>query len=597
MPKIASSTIEEVNAHIDMVALVGEYTRLEKKGGDYWGCCPFHHEKTPSFHVLPDKKMCHCFGCGKGGTAISFYMEMEKVSFVDAILALAKKAGVQVVYENGISSVNDSYNSKKNEYIELYDRVSGSFHYFLTETDAGKKALDYLLKRGLTTEIIKKFNLGYSPKDRYWLKNFLIKKNYSVEFLNESGLFSKKYPDIAFFSNRVMFPIYNRNSHVVAFGARLLEGEGPKYLNSGDLIQYKKGETLFAFNLAKSSIRTQKTVIFCEGYMDVIAYHQAGIDIAVAPLGTALTEDQIALIRPFVETVLLSFDSDGAGQKATYKAILLCKKQGLGVKIIQLGKEKDPADILLNNGAEVLTKVVNSAILDVDYLLNTLKQEYNINTPEGKTKAALAFFPYVDSLQSDIQKQSCLDRLCQDFNIKPEAVQIDFHNREKALQRSTLSTKLDTAQKRTSVELDAEVRAMLAVISNIDYFKLMRNELVVEDFESELAKDLFIILEEGFRDDSLTYDYILEKCSDEAVRNVIVNTVTSGEYTINKEQSVLDSIKLIRRNSLKRKRDCLVNKINHFNAITLDDNQKLTELLNEKMNIDFELANKKDAKE
>ena len=315
---ISQQTIESVQNVSDIVAVVGEYTKLERRSGnDWWGCCPFHNEKTASFHVDGDKKFYYCFGCHAGGDIIKFMMEMEKISYTDAVRSLAKRAVIEVVYADGQLPEHSRNDDLKDSYIDLYERTATLFHYLLTQTDGGKPALAYITGRGLTLDIINKFKLGYAPTNRRWLKTFLLKKNFSEDFLNNSGLFSKKYPDISFFSDRLMFPIFNRRGQCVALGGRILNGEGPKYLNSGDLIQYKKGETLYAFNFAKNAIREEKKVIFCEGYMDCIAYHQCGITYAVAPLGTALTEDQLKIVHGFADTVLLSFDSDGAGQNAT----------------------------------------------------------------------------------------------------------------------------------------------------------------------------------------------------------------------------------------------------------------------------------------
>ncbi len=593
MAKISSSTIDEVNARIDIISLIGEYTRLERRGTDWWGCCPFHNEKTPSFHVVPDKKMYHCFGCGQGGSAINFVMEIEKIGFVDAVVQLAKKSGVEVVYDGNAVVQENPLEKKKDEIFDLYSRTSGTFHYFLTESDMGKFALDYLCSRGVTKEIIEKFQLGYSPAERTWLKKFLRKKNYSNEFLNESGLFSKKYPDIAFFSDRLMFPIFNRKNQVVAFGGRILRGEGPKYLNSGEMLQYKKGETLYAFNFAKESIRKEKAVIFCEGYMDVIAYHQAGITNAVAPLGTALTEGQVSIISSFVDTVYLSMDSDEAGQNATYKAILLCRKMDLAVKIIKLEGGKDPSEILNKFGAQALTNAINVAIIDSDFLLSVLAAKYNIGTPDGKTQASLAFFPYIDALTSDIQKETCLEKLCQTYNLKPEAVKADFINRDKARTRlQPSSTNNNIAKNTETIVLTAETKAVLAVVANVDYFSMMRNSLSVEDFEDALAKDMFIALEECYREGTMSYDAFLSKCTDERVKMIVTKTVTSGEYSINSQQTIEDCIWLIKKNSLERRRDRLLNQIRQCQGNTLEEQQKLDLLLNEKMGIDLELRNR-----
>lgn len=599
MAKISSSTIDEVNDRTDLVSLIGEYTRLERRGTDWWGCCPFHNEKTPSFHVVPSRKMYHCFGCGQGGSAINFVMEVEKLGFMDAVVQLAKRSGVEVIYEGNNIVEENPLEKKKDEIFDLYSRTSGTYHYFLTETDMGKFAYDYLISRGVTPEIIKKFQLGYSPADRTWLKKFLLSKNYSNEFLNESGLFSKKYPDISFFSDRLMFPIFNRKNQVVAFGGRLLHGDGPKYLNSGEMLQYKKGETLYAFNFAKESIRKEKAVIFCEGYMDVIAYHQAGITNAVAPLGTALTEDQVRIISSFVDTVYLSFDSDEAGQNATFKAILLCRKMDLPVKIIKLEGGKDPSEILNKFGSQSLTNAINDAIIDTDFLLSVLATRYNIGTPDGRTQASLAFFSYVDSLSSDIQKDTCLEKLCQAYNLKPEAVKADFNNRDKA--RNKLRTPSINSNEKAKlpekIVLNAETRAMLAVIANVDYFSMMRSSLSVDDFEDVLARDMFIALEECYREGSMSYDNFLSKCTDERVQLIVSQSVTSGEFAINSEKTVEDCIWLIRKNSLERKRDRLLNQIRQCQGNTLEEQQKLNLLLNEKMSIDLELRKscKKDA--
>ncbi|AEE16787.1 DNA primase [Treponema brennaborense] len=590
---ISQDTIRDVVDRTDLVSLVGEYTRLENRGTDWWGCCPFHSEKTPSFHVVPDRKMYYCFGCHEGGNAIDFCMSMEKLSFTEAVVSLAKRAGVEVVYSGGGKMQVPEYDTTKDQYIDLYTRVAGSYHYFLTATEAGKFALDYVTERGLTAETIAKFKLGYSPADRHWLGQFLRGKNYSAEFLEKSGLFSKKYQGVSFFSDRLMFPIFDRKGQVVAFGGRLLHGDGPKYINSGDLIQYKKGETLYAFNFARQAIRESKSVIFCEGYMDVIAYHQCGITNAVAPLGTALTGEQVKLVRSFADTVYLSFDSDGAGKAATWKAILLCREADLTVKIIQLQGAKDPAEIMIKYGRDTLTNYVKNAIIDSDYLLSILAKEHQIDTPEGKTKAALAFFPYIDALKSDMQKESCLALLWQTFNLNPEAVKRDFTNRADARKRIS-AHESDTGEHsgNVSIKLNAELRAVLVVISNFDSFALMRTTLTADDFEDPLARSLFITLEECYREDSVSYSSILAKCGGEQVKNMVAKVVTSGEYAENPHQLIEDSIKLIKRNSLERKRTRLMNRIRQFKVATLEDQKELDALLSEKMTLDYELNNK-----
>lgn len=585
---ISQETIDAVLRSSDIVSVVGEYTRLEQRGDAFWGCCPFHNEKTASFHVESEKQFYYCFGCHAGGNVVKFIMEMEKISYVDAITFLAKKAGIEIIYEDGVPE-DVKKDSSRDLIIDLYNRTAGMYHYLLTETDGGKDALEYITSRGITLETIKKFKLGYSPSDRRWLKNFLVKKNYSQEFLSKSGLFSSKYPDISFFSDRLMFPIFERRGDVVAFGGRILHGEGPKYLNSGEMIQYKKRETLYAFNFAKKSIREKQQVIFCEGYMDVIAYHQSGIDYAVAPLGTSLTEEQIHIIGGFAKTVLLSFDSDGAGQAATMKAILMCRKNELEVKIIKLKGGKDPAEILLKFGVQTLINDVNSAILDSDFLLSKLAQQYPSGSPEDKVKAALAFFPYVDALRTDIQKETCLEQLARTFNLKLEAVKSDFNHREEA--RARVENKIRQPEKKgiRDIKLNAELRAVLAVTTHLNYLKNMHDELTSDDFEDPVAKEIFTVLEECYSQNDVSFNSILNRCKRDEIQRMILRVNESNEFSENTLQAVQDSISKIKRNRLERQRENLMNKIRQFNPITSDDQKQLQAFITEKMNLDKKL--------
>ena len=587
---ISNETIDAILNSPDIISIIGEYTRLEQRSpNDWWGCCPFHGEKTPSFHVDVNQKFYYCFGCHKGGNIISFVMEMEKLPYSEALISIAKKMSIPIKYKNGENNNSDFHkkNDEAEKYIDLYERTASMFHYFLLETEQGKSAYKYIKERGLSDETIEKFKLGYAPKDLHWLKKFLLSKNFTEDFLKTSGLFSSKYPDISFFSNRLMFPIFDRYGKVVAMGGRKLDEnpKTPKYLNSGEMLQYKKGETLYAFNFAKKAIKENKKVIFCEGYMDCIAYHQCGIEYAVAPLGTALTEEQIKIIQPFCDEVLLSFDSDGAGQKATERAIYMLRRNNITVKIIKLSGGKDPAEIMLNLGKKILTTEVSCAILDIDFLLSKLGAEYSVNTPEGKTKAALAFFPYVDSLQSDIQKESSLEQLCQTFNLKPEAVKRDFENREKAAERITFRQP-DVNKPQISIKLNAELRGLLAIIANLDKYKTIRSELSDVVFEDSSARKLYEILECCFQEESLSLVSILNHCDDSRLSNIITKVISLGEFKDNSENAILDSIKLLKRKCFERKRDDLQNQIKTFKVVTQDDQIQFNKLIQEKIELD-----------
>lgn len=586
---ISKDTIEKVRESVDIVSLIGDYTTLARRGSQYWGCCPFHNEKTPSFTVDPVKKFYHCFGCGVGGDAIKFVMEMESLSYPDAISELAKKNSIEVTYESGSGNVKIERDGDLDTVREVYDRIALTFHFFLTQNQMGREALEYIKGRGLSEETISKFKLGYAPSDRTWLKKFLLGKNYSAEFLSKTGLFSKNYPDIALFSGRLIFPIFDRKGEAVAFGGRILgDADGPKYLNSPELSHYKKRETLYAFNFAKKSIQQKKTVILCEGYMDVIAYHQCGIDNAVAPLGTSLTEQQLKILQGFADTVLLSFDSDGAGQNATKRAILMCREFNFTTKIIRLSGAKDPAEIMIKFGPETLTKSVENAILDSDFLLSKLKESYPSDSPDDKTKAALAFFSYVDSLRSDIQKESSLEQLAQSFNLAPEAVKRDFNNRSGA--RGRLNAKTEHGQNGTKqVKPNAELRAVLAVISNPDEYQKMRRELTSDDFEDPMARELFLNLEECYRKGEVSLSAMLVQSQDEEIQRQITGASASDEFHGDMAKYIDDSIALIKRKALKRKSEKLSERINGLQPVTSDDETLLHELLMEKMQIDKHL--------
>ena len=590
---ISQETIDAIHNTSDMLSIIGEYTALKARGSnDYWGCCPFHGEKTPSFHIDTEKKFYHCFSCHASGDVIKFVMEMEKLSYVQAIELLAKRSGIPIKYKDGGAPADYVRDDTAEKMIELYERIASMFHYFLMETPQGKKALDYIKNRGLTDETIKKFKLGYSPADRKWLKKFLLSKNFSQDFLNKSGLFSQKYPDFSFFSDRLMFPIFNRKGQVVAFGGRVIppaDESQRKYLNSGDLPQFKKRETLFGFSFAKNSIREKKSIIFCEGNMDVIAYHQCGLDYAVATLGTALTPEHIKMISGFVSggTVYLSFDSDGAGQEATWKAIKLCREHNLTVKVILLKGGKDPAEIMLKFGKENLTSQVNNAILDSDYLLNKVGKKYPVDTPEGKTKAALEFFAYIDALQSDIQKESCLDQLSQAFNLNPEAVKRDFKNRNQAQERITI--RQNNNQNKPQINLDAELRGLIAVTADLDQFKTLRSSLKESDFKNPDAQRLFRIYEDCYQKGALSIPNIIESCSGTGLEQYITDAISYNVYQ--KENCgiyIQDTIKFIKKNKIDEQREALVKRIRDFVIVTDDDKIQMNNLLTQKMELDKE---------
>lgn len=594
---ISQDSIESVKRAADIVSVVGEYVKLDKRGSDFWGCCPFHGEKTASFHVIPEKNAYYCFGChAGGGSSIKFIQEIEKISFPEAVELLAKKFGIVIQYEEN-GNIEYKVDHSKDDLKSLYNRLSSMFNYMLTQTPPGKKALSYIKSRGITDDIIEKFKFGYSPADRYWLKKFLRSKNFSEELLEKSGLFSKNYKDLSLFSDRFMIPIFDERGDCVALSGRVIppaDESQRKYINSPETLIYSKKNTLFALNLAKRSMSEKGFAIICEGPMDCIAYHQAGITNAVASCGTSFTQEHIQKLKRYAyskesgsSAVYLSFDSDGAGQAATLKAILACRKAGLVVKVIRLTGGKDPSEILLKFGADTLINDVNNAIIDSDYLFLALANEYKVDTPDGKTQFAMAFFQYVDSLQTDIQKESSLEQLCQKLNLSYQAVLRDYNNREEARKRLEKRTETHENARFPDIPKGMELKALIAVIADTNQFELMRRELNEDVFESLEAKKLFVILEDLYQQKNLSFSSICEHCDNPKLVQIITEAVMSGEYSKNTEQIVKDSIEIIKRKDLKRQKEYILERLKKLNNPTTPEQMaELNSLIKEKMNID-----------
>lgn len=594
--RIAEQSVESVLRASDIVSVVQGYgVRLRGSGSSYMGCCPFHSEKTPSFSVSPDKNLYYCFGCRAGGNVISFVREMEKCSFTEAVEILAKKAGIALRYEEG-APVEDEGARLRKEYTELYTRMAGTFHFLLTRTEQGAFALAYLRSRGISDATAEKFNLGYSPADRAWLRSFLEEKSFSAAFLDGSGLFTRRNPRAALFADRLMFPICDRNGSTVAFGGRWLDRgiplrEGaqkpPKYMNSGDLVQFQKGETLFAFHLAKSAIRRERRVVFCEGYMDCIAYHQCGVEYAVAPLGTALTEAQLRLVSAGLDEAFLSFDSDGAGQAATRKAVLLCRSKGIPARVIRLRGGKDPAEIMQKFGAAFLVEAVEGAVPDFDWLASSLFEANGGGSPESLSRVEAGLFEYADALGSEVERESVLSRIAGRLGIREEAVRTDFANRGRLEERIASYSVLRGIRDAQSagISLDAEIRAVFSVVANLSLFPIMGAELTEADFENPLARLLFGVLSECAREGSLSLGVLQGKVGNDELWRMLTESVVRGEFAENAEQSVRDSVKTLRLRSLSRRRDLLQRMIQDVQSRP-HDGEELMVLIEEKMGID-----------
>ena len=403
MPYYSDDLIEEVRSRNDIVDVISQYVHLQKKGSSYFGLCPFHNEKTPSFSVTPSKQMYYCFGCGAGGNVFTFLMEYENFTFGEAMEALAQRAGVQLP-ERQMSGEARREADRRGRLLEI-NREAARYFYMLLRSEKGKAAYRYFSGRGLSPETMQKFGLGYSDKYRDDLYRYLRSKGYEDGILKDSGLVTidERRGGYDKFWNRAMFPIMDANSKVIAFGGRVM-GEGePKYLNSPETPVFNKSRTLYGLHLARMTRRPQ--MILCEGYMDVIALHQAGFDNAVASLGTALTEGHAGILRRYTKEVYLSYDSDGAGQKAALRAIPILRDAGITCKVINMSPHKDPDEFIKALGPEAYEERIARAENSFMYTLRMREKDFDLRDPEGKTafyrEAARMILEFPDELERD----------------------------------------------------------------------------------------------------------------------------------------------------------------------------------------------------
>ena len=369
----ASEVIDEVVSRSDIVDIISGYIKLKKNGSSYVGLCPFHNEKSPSFSVSPGKQLYHCFGCGVGGNVITFVMEYENYTFLEAVKYLADKAGMQLP-ETSYSEEEKKNRDLKAKLLEI-NKIAATYYYHQLKAENGKIGLSYLQKRGLSDTTINRFGLGYAGQTGNALYQYLKSKGYDDALLKETGLFTYERGIHDKFWNRVMFPIMDINNKVIGFGGRVMGDAKPKYLNSPETKLFDKSRNLYGLNAAR--ISRKSNMIICEGYMDVISLHQAGFTQAVASLGTALTPGQAALMKRYTDNVLITYDSDAAGVKAALRAIPILKEAGLTTKVINMQPYKDPDEFIKALGSEAFQERIDKAENSFMYEIGVLEKEYD----------------------------------------------------------------------------------------------------------------------------------------------------------------------------------------------------------------------------
>ena len=382
MPYYSDELVEEIRSGNDIVDVISGYVRLTKKGSTYFGICPFHNEKTPSFSVSPNKQMYYCFGCGAGGNVITFLMEYENYTFPEALEVLANRIGIELPKQE-MTAEQRKASDKRARLLEV-NKEAAKYFYTLLRSERGTRAHEYFRNRGLSEETIKKFGLVYSDKYSDDLYRYLRSKGYEDELLKDSGLISidEKRGGHDKFWNRAMFPIMDVRGKVIGFGGRVMGDGEPKYLNSPETMIFDKSRNLYGLNLARTTKKNQ--ILLCEGYMDVIALHQAGFDNAVAALGTAFTVGHANLLRRYTKEVYLTFDSDGAGIRAAKRAIPILKEAGITAKVINMQPYKDPDEFIKALGAEAYEERIKNAESSFMFEIRIMEEDYDLKDPEGK---------------------------------------------------------------------------------------------------------------------------------------------------------------------------------------------------------------------
>jgi len=593
MKRIPERIIQEILSRSDIVRVVGDYVRLEKRGTRWIGLCPFHNEKTPSFGVNEDRGFFYCFGCRKGGDVITFVKEFEKCGYVEALETLAEKAGVAIEYEGEEDAAAAEASKKRDALYELYERLTGTFHHLLVSDERGKAALAYAHSRRLGKDAITAFRLGYVPADRTWLARFLKSRSYSDDFLVESGLFSRKYPEYCIFTDRLLFPISDAKGRIIAFGGRLLSGDGPKYINSPETAIFHKQETLFGLSRSIPSMRTSGEAILCEGYMDVMALHAAGAVNAVAPLGTAFTESQALILKRYVSTVVLCFDTDAAGRKAAERTIGIAEARGMSVKAMKISGAKDPAEMLEKYGPERLKKETQSTITSDDYVLQNAKEIALKAGEEGPSAAFDYIFPFIAALTSDIRRDSFLERAATRLGVDPESVRTDFAKFLSADQKYPRRVNTETV-KAVAFVPGSDAALIAAIAANPHLYAKARTYLGPADFEDESLKDAVIVMEECYRQEDLSVAAVASRLADDGLRSYILEGAAAGTYAVNPERFIDDGLYRVRERAMERLKKKIVARIREYDAARDGDELSLNDLLYEKMYLDGELTRIKD---
>ncbi len=546
--------LTQLRNRCDIEDIIGRYVNLKKTGSSTVGLCPFHSERTPSFHVSGRKQMFYCFGCHKGGDVITFIMEAEHLPYVDAVVFLANMVGLPVPQKN----VFDTEIAELRKRILEINRAAARFYFDTLFKPEGKAGLEYFKNRKLTPTTVRRFGLGYAPDSWDSLLKHLLDKGYALDDIKAAGLaIQSKTGGKHFdrFRSRCMFPIIDHRGNVIGFGGRTMDANNPaKYLNSSENLVFKKGQNLFALNIAKNTKET--CLILCEGYMDVISLHQAGFDNAVASLGTALTPDQARLIRRYTENVVVCYDSDAAGKKATQRALEILPPAGLNVRVMTVTGGKDPDDMMKEEGGkEKFRRLLDASFNSVDYRFSETLAKYDISVDTEKIECLKKMAEIIAPIPSPAERDVYASKIAEIMTVDKKAVVAEINQRRKRMQRfrekeerakqlsslTDANDKVNPQRPRHLKAAKAEEDLLSVLINMPEKAPRITSQISEEDFVTDFNRRVFIALKEKIEHDP-TADHLLniaQYFTPEEMSHI--NTFMAGIEAINVTDAAIDS--------------------------------------------------------
>ena len=564
MPRYSEEIIEEIREKTDIVDLIQQYVPLKKKGASYFGLCPFHNEKTPSFSVSREKQMYYCFGCGAGGNVYTFLQNYENISFPEAVKELADRASVQLPREE--YSYEEMARGRKRERMRALLKDAAIFYVNTLHSRDGADALMYFRKRELTDETILKFGLGASDRYGTNLYRYLKDKGYNDEELRESGLvtFSETRGFSDRFYNRAMFPIMNESGQVVGFGGRVMGDGEPKYLNSPETELFNKKKLLFGMNYARKSRRNY--FILCEGYMDVITMHQAGFDCTVASLGTALTSENALVLKNKRRDIYLSYDSDGAGVKAALRAIRIFNHIGVKTKVINMRPYKDPDEFIKAEGASSYEKRIEEAENSFMYTIRMHENDFNLTDPEGMTEFERFMADSLLQFPEELERRNYAQALSEKYHIPFEGLLSLVRSEaakgvrvEEEVEEKPAPVK--TPQNKTDGLLESERMLLSIIAENKAVFKAVRPYLDIEDFSPglhrELAGQIFDSMDQGRKPDVAAVMDRYPSADDQKEIASVFHSEEKNNVRSNLSRSVRETLIRVKNASFERKNNAM----------------------------------------